>query len=208
VRNVGGENSEQVGGYLKILIEKYEMVEKRLPVFARPTAKKGRYYLRDNFLRSWLACLANPVSALNFRPIDRLVEQADERLTDAEGFGLERLVGVLYEERSRKGLGDFSLTDRIAGYWDRSDVEIDLIALDEDSQRVRFGTCKRSAVRLLADLDNCRGHISRFLHEHRRFADWKVEQVAISPLLEPQLRVDIQARGFIAQDLRDLIAGL
>jgi AAA+ ATPase superfamily predicted ATPase len=139
VRNVGGERSEQVGGYLKILIEKYEMVEKRLPVFARPTAKKGRYYLRDNFLRSWLACLANPVSALNFRPIDRLVEQADERLVDAEGFGLERLVGVLYEERSRKGLGDFSLTDRISGYWDRSDVEIDLVAIDEESQRIRFG---------------------------------------------------------------------
>jgi AAA+ ATPase superfamily predicted ATPase len=208
VRSVSSESPEQVGGYLKILIEKYEMVEKRLPVFARPIAKKGRYYLRDNFLRSWLACLANPVSALNFQPMERLVGQADERLVDAEGFGLERIVGTLYEERSRKGLGDFALTARIQGYWDRRDVEIDLIGINEDARVIRFGTCKRSADKLRADLDNCRLHIKQFLSEHHRFADWTVEEVAIAPQLEAEARADIQARGFIAQDLRDLTAGL
>lgn len=208
VRSVSSESPEQVGGYLKVLIEKYEMVEKRLPVFARATAKKGRYYLRDNFLRSWLACLASPVSAINFRPMNRLVEQADERLVDAEGFGFERLVGVLYEERSRKGLGDFSLTARVSGYWDRRDIEIDLVAIDEDARRIRFGTCKRSSDKLRADLDNCRGHVARFLNEHPRFADWNAEQVALAPLIEAEARAEIEARGFIVQDLRDLTMGL
>ncbi len=36
------ETAEQVGGYLKPLIEKYRMVEKRLPIFAKPTARQGR----------------------------------------------------------------------------------------------------------------------------------------------------------------------
>jgi uncharacterized protein len=208
VRSVSTESPEQVGGYLKILIEKYGMIEKRLPVFARATAKKGRYYVRDNFLRSWLACLASPVSALNFRPATELVAQADERLIDAEGFGLERLAGVLYEERSRKGLGDFSLTARIEGYWDRRDVEIDLVAIDEDAQRIRFGTCKRSASRLRGDLDGCLTNIAVFLNEHRQYHGWTVERVAIAPVIEEEARREIEARGFIAQDLRDLTAGL
>jgi AAA+ ATPase superfamily predicted ATPase len=208
VRSVSSESPEQVGGYLKILIEKYQMIEKRLPVFARPTAKKGRYYLRDNFLRSWLDCLASPVSAINFRPMDQLVRQADERLIDAEGFGFERLVGILYEERSRKGLGDFSLTSRIQGYWERPDVEIDLVAIDEDNRRIRLGTCKRSAEKLRANLGTHRGHVERFLAAHSRFADWTTELAALSPELDAEARAAIQSHGFIVQDLHDLVAGL
>lgn len=209
VRSVSKQSADQVGGYLKVLIEKYGMVERRLPVFSRPKAKRSRYYLRDNFLRSWLAGLASPVSALNFRPMTDLVSQADSRLVDIEGFGLERLVGTLYEERSRKALDGFPLTKRIEGYWDRRDVEIDLVAINEDERRIRFGTCKRSATKLQADLDNCQGHIERFVAEHARFAtDWTIERVAIAPRLGPEARAAIEAGGFIPQDLVDLTAGM
>lgn len=209
VRSASTESPEQVGGYLKILMDKYGMVERRLPVFARATAKRGRYYLRDNFLRSWLACLANPVSALNFRPARELVAQADERLTDAEGFGLERLTGQLYEERSRKGLGDFPLTSRIEGYWDRRGVELDLVAVDENSRRIRFGTCKRSASRLHGDLAACQRNITHFLDAHREYDErWTVEKVAVASVIDPPTRRQIEAEGFIAQDLRDLTRGL
>jgi hypothetical protein len=33
-----------------------------------------------------------------------------------EGSAFEKLVGILYEERSRKGIGDYPLSDRINGY--------------------------------------------------------------------------------------------
>ena len=36
-----------------------------------------------------------------------LVDQADERLAEVEGHALEDLAGQLYEERSRRGIGDF-----------------------------------------------------------------------------------------------------
>ena len=65
VRDLSPGTAEQVGGYLKILLDKYRMVERRLPVFAKPKARRNRYYLRDNFLRSWLAALHSPVSAIN-----------------------------------------------------------------------------------------------------------------------------------------------
>lgn len=126
------QEGKQAGGYLKILSERYRMIERRLPMFASPRARTGRYYISDNFLRSWLMALQRPVSAVHFRPEAQLVAQADELLTDAEGAALEELTGRLYEKTSRKGLGDFPLSERIKGYWDRAGIEIDLVAVSED----------------------------------------------------------------------------
>ena len=128
ISSLSPQEGKQAGGYLKTLTERYRMVERRLPIFASPRARTGRYYISDNFLRSWLMALQRPVSAIHFRPEDQLVAQADQLLVDAEGVALEELAGRLYEETSRKGLGDFPLSERIKGYWDRAGVEIDLVA--------------------------------------------------------------------------------
>lgn len=208
VQATSPDTAEQVGGYLNILIDKYRMLERRQPVFAKPTARRGRHYLRDNFLRSWLAALHNPVAAGRFRPEDVLVQQADDRLMEAEGHGLERLVGQLYEERGRAGVGDFNLSQRIAGYWDRNDTEIDLVAVDDDDERVRFGTCKRSPDKLVATLHELEGHVGRFLEAHPRYANWTVDTVAIAPRLDATHRKAIVDAGFVPQDLNDLRRGL
>jgi AAA+ ATPase superfamily predicted ATPase len=206
VREVSPEASEQVGGYLKVLVERFQMIERRQPIFAKPTGKRGRYYLTDNFLRAWLAALANPVQALNFAPVARLVEQADERLAAVEGHTLEKLVGLLYEERSRKGLGDFGLTSRIQGFWDSADTEIDLVALNEPERRIRFGCCKRSSDKLLSGLSVLDGHVARFVASYPKYASWRIEKVSISPVIPPDLRARIESAGHLAQDLDDLIA--
>lgn len=113
---------------------------------------------------------------------------------------------TLYEERSRKGVGDFALTSRIHGFWDRNDTEIDLVALSESERRIRFESCKCSADRLVSDLSVLDGHVSRFLAAHSRDGDWRVEKVSIAPRIAPELRARLQAAGHIAQDLTDLTA--
>jgi AAA+ ATPase superfamily predicted ATPase len=208
VRTVSPETSEQVIGYLKVLTDKYRMVERRLPVFAKPRARSGRYYIRDNFLRSWLAALSSPVAAIRFRPEGELIALAIERLRKAEGYALERLVGTLYEERSRKGIGGFRLSHRIEGYWDRGDTEIDLVAVSEDDRRIRFGTCKRTADELPRDVAAFEGHVGRFLDAHRKYADWSVEKVALATRIGPEVREEISRRGLLTEDLRDLTKGL
>jgi hypothetical protein len=208
VRDVSPETGEQVGGYLKVLGERFQLIERRQPVFAKPSAKRGRYYITDNFLRAWLAGLANPISAVNFVPVTRLIQQADDRLAEVEGHSLEKLVGLLYEERSRKGLGDFALTKRIQGFWDRSDTEIDLVAIDETHKRIRFGSCKRSAERLISDVRVFDGHVQRFLAQHPRFAAWTIEKASIAPTITAELRDRLHAEGHLAQDLADLTAEL
>lgn len=208
LRGLGEVQSSQAGGYVKILHERYRMIERLLPVFASPKARSGRFYIRDNFLRSWLAALATPAASVNFRPLLVLVEEADRRLQDAEGHGFERLVRAAYEERSRKGIGDFQLTRKVEGYWDRQDTELDLVALDEEHRIVRFGTCKRNAERLPRDLVRFDGHIARFLAEKRQLQEWRIEKVALAPAVSPELRAEIERRGYLVQDLDDLKQGL
>lgn len=198
----------QVGGYLKILSERYRMIERRLPIFSSPRARSGRYYIRDNFLRAWLSALQRPVSAVAFRPVDALIDQADERLADVEGHALEDLAGQLYAERSRLGLGDFPLSERIRGYWDRAEVEIDLVAVNEDERRLRFGTSKRNPERLPGAVDALKRSAGRFLDSHARFAGWRPEFVAIAPDIGDAVRAELQTLGVMPQSLRDLTAGL
>lgn len=208
VREMSPETSEQVGGYLKILIERYGLLERRLPIFARPNARSGRYYIEDNFLRSWLAALDSCVAAVNFRPVPLLVEQADAKLRVAEGHGLERLVAQLYAERSRRGVGEFVMSRQIDGYWDKKGTEIDFVAVDDDSRHIRFGSCKRDPSRLLAEPANLQAHVARFLMHHKRYASYRRELVAFAPQVPPELRKTLADRGVLVQDLVDLTKGL
>jgi hypothetical protein len=200
--------NDQAAGYIKILMDKYRMIVRRQPIFARRSERSGRYYVEDNFLRSWLHALSKSVAAVHFRPEEVLLAQADHALEDAEGYGLEKLAGILYEERSRKSLPGFALTSRIQGYWDSADTEIDLVALDEERETIRFGTCRRAPASLLSSLTTTEGHIARFLATHRKYQAWRPERVAITPTIDPSLRAEIEARGWIAEDVNDLVRGL
>lgn len=204
----GPGDARQVGGYLKILSERYRMIERRLPIFSPAKARSGRYYIRDNFLRAWLSALQRPVSAVAFRPVEGLIDQADERLADVEGHALEDLAGQLYEERSRLGIGSFPLSERIRGYWDRADVEIDLVAVNEDERRIRFGTCKRNAERLPDSVEGLLRSADRFLKAHPKFDGWRVEHVAIAPNIDREIAAVMAGRNVLSESLGDLTAGL
>lgn len=208
VRQASGTPDTQVGGYLKVLIERFGLIERKLPVFAKPEAKRSRYYLTDNFLQSWLAALANPVSAIAFRPLDELLDEAGRRLADAEGGSLEKLAGQLYEERSRKGSGDFPITHRIQGFWDKAGTQIDLVAVNEMAESIRFGSCKRSPKKLLSDVNNFKQHVERFLQAMPGYQSWKKEYVGIAPTLDAEQRTMLTGHDIIPQDLNDLTQGL
>jgi hypothetical protein len=212
-RSVDPASEKQVGGYIKVLRDRFRMIDRLQPIFAKPTSRNGRFYITDNFLRSWLAALQTATAAVHFRPLAKLVAEADQRLMEAEGHGLERLVATLYAERSRKGLPGFSLTHRVEGFWDKADragtqIEIDLVALDEHSRTIRLGTCKRQGDKLVADLGRFDHHVRGFLSVVPKFASWNVERVAIAPSLTKAQRTAIEDRGYLGQDLGDLTDGL
>ena len=209
IQEAGGASTDQIGGYLKTLTEKYRLVVRRQPIFAKATGRQGRYYLTDNFLQAWLAALANQVAAKDFRPIEELVEEADARLCEMEGFALERLAGTLYQERSRKRIGEsFPVSKRIEGFWDRKSVEIDLVVVSKALKTIRFGSCKRDPKKLLADVNNFKGHVARYFEHKPLKAGWQYDLVGIAPRLSPEQRGVLERHDVIPQDLNDLTDGL
>jgi hypothetical protein len=159
--------------------------------------------------RNWSGCsLANDGSSPKSRGVTDLIEDADQRLADVEGGALEKLVGQLYEERSRKGIGDFPITRRVQGFWDKSDTEIDLVAVNETDELIRFGSCKRSPKKLLSDVNNFKGHVGRFLQTMPKYQGWKQQYVGIAPVLDEEERAVLTAHDIIPQDLNDLTRDL
>jgi AAA+ ATPase superfamily predicted ATPase len=199
----GSESEKQLGGYLKVLVENYRMVERQMPIFAGKKDRKGRYAIADNFLMSWLGGLARNVSAARIMPLARPLAAAADALATVEGFTFERMIRQLTVECSRKGLGDFALTEMVQGYWNSADTEIDLIAVNDDDRVIRFGSCKRSADKHdTADFD---GHVDRFLKtkDGRRFAGWAVQKAFYSPIFADDLRHHLQSLGYVCRDILD-----
>jgi AAA+ ATPase superfamily predicted ATPase len=200
----GGGTDKQLGGYLAILIDRFRMIERLLPVFASDRARKSRYAIADNFLSAWLAAIGRNVDAVRVQPVDACVQRAAASLETHEGFAFEKMVKALTEECSRKRVGDFPLSAIVRGYWnkpDGSDIEVDVVAYDENRRVVRFGSCKRAADgHEYASFD---GHIARFLRtaEGRRFAGWTIEKALYSPRFDGAARARHEANGYRCIDL-------
>lgn len=122
------------------------------------------------------------------------------------------MIRNLTNECSRKGLGDFSVTRIVGGYWnkvDGSDIEIDMVAVDETNRRVRFGSCKRRAdAHDRASIEGFKDHVRRFMATKigLPMIDWRIEFVAYAPRFSPEQRSRIVAQGCLAIDLGDFRA--
>ncbi len=203
----GGEKAP--GAYLKILIDEFRMIEKLEPVFSNQKTRRARYVITDNFLSAWLDAIDRNVRMARVQPIDKPLARTDFMLAQHEGYVFEKMVRQLTEEASKKGVGDFALTDLVHGYWnkaDGSDIEIDLVALNDESKIVRFGSCKRSQSGHAAGaIGKFEQHIDRFFttKEGQRLADWRVEKALYASEFNAETRLKLQRSGYICHDLQD-----
>lgn len=200
---------KQLGGYLQTLIDRYQMIEKARPIFSASASRKTRYRITDNFLNAWLVAIERSANLARIRPVDEAVERADRGLQVHEGFAFEKMIRHLTEECSRKGVGDFPVTNFVQGYWnkpDGSDIEIDLVALNEDDSAIRFGSCKRTATRhdsrALYAFDE---HVERFLgtKEGARFRGWRISKCLYAPYFDPDQRRALARKGYDCLALED-----
>jgi AAA+ ATPase superfamily predicted ATPase len=193
------------------LVNGYGMVDKLQPVFSDRKSRNARYYISDNFLKAWLAVAKPAREAARLKPIEKALTPALRRLEMLEGFAFEKLIRHLHIEMSRKGRGDFELSELRLGYWNRprdaaNAIEIDLVALDEPNKRIRFGSCKRTASAhdgmALAKFEK---HIEAFLlpREHRQLQGWQREKVLFAPEFSDDERAALTQRGYVCRDLYD-----
>lgn len=203
------ETGQSLGAQLKRLVDNYQMIDRRHPVFSGSQSRNARYYVADNFLQAWIAVVRQARDTARMQPLERVLEKAKPRSETLEGLAFEKLIKQLHIECSRKGVGNFPLTSIEVGFWNRARsadrlIEIDVVALNADDKRVRFGSCKRNAAahnnNSLAAFEH---HIAGFMatSEGRKLADWQVEKVLFSPQFSKRQIKDFEQAGYACLDL-------
>ena len=116
--------ADNIGSYLVRLENYYNLIEKRLPIFAKENAKKVRYALSDSFLDLWFRFFYKHQNFVANNALGQLARIIERDFDTYSGFALER-----YFEQKFRETGYYT---RIGKFWDRKGKnEIDLIAVNE-----------------------------------------------------------------------------
>ena len=116
--------ANNIGSYLIRLENYYNLIEKRLPIFAKENAKKVRYTLNDRFLDLWFRFFYKYQDFVANNALSQLGRIIERDFDTYSGFALER-----YFEQKFREKGYYT---RIGKLWDRKGKnEIDLIAVNE-----------------------------------------------------------------------------
>jgi len=118
--------------YMNVLV-KLALVEKVKPITSSPKEKNYLYVLKDNYFRFWLTYV------YPYR------EEIEETPKEHLAFILKSLpgyMGPVFEEFIRKSLTRLVPGFTKIGKWWFRDNEIDIVAVNERTNRIMFGECK------------------------------------------------------------------
>ena len=130
----------EVGGFLAKLEDQYSIVEKKQPIFGKPTSKNAHFQVDDCFFRFWFR-FVHKLSYLNeLGRRDRMRDIAERDFGVFSGYALERYF-------TAKIVEDKGCT-RIGSWWDRKgENEIDIVCEDEIAETLAFYEVKIDASR-------------------------------------------------------------
>lgn len=146
IAKMAGVRESALGHYLKVLQE-LEFIEKREPVLAKPTGKRGRYFVQDHFLRFYYRFIVPQLG-----PLERGYQEAAVAKIQAE---LRSFLGThVFEELCREwvwaaamsGQLDF-MPEQVGAYWRRyrgKGVQLDVVAAAPREKRLLIGEAKWS----------------------------------------------------------------
>ncbi|MCP4418242.1 MAG: hypothetical protein GY805_16595 [Chloroflexi bacterium] len=166
-------STTHVPPYLKRLIELH-LIERRIPATVPPkqrqTSKRGRYHLRDPYLRFYYRFIEPELETIEFGEVDLLWQQMKEQFRAFIGM-------TTWEELSREWLilqanrGQLPFPVALVGSHWAKDAQVDVVAINWREKAILLGECKwgdhtvgRSVIRELI------GKTSRVIPE----PDWQV----------------------------------
>lgn len=130
--------------YLSVLID-LDILEREVPATeSKPEkSKMGLYRIKDNYIKFWFTFIYPYRSYIEMDNTDFVMSKIKK------GF-IANHAAFVYEDVCRKEYmnelvaqetWDFVPT-KIGRWWDRTDTEIDIVAVDENSDNIIFGECK------------------------------------------------------------------
>ncbi|AMQ18723.1 ATP-binding protein [Thermococcus peptonophilus] len=154
IRDFTGMRHSDITPYLRNLIS-VDLLIREVPVTEKPTSKRGRYYLADNFLAFWFRFVYPNLSRIE----EGTFEVAEIRETYPHYLGrvFEKVARQFLVGMNKAGKLPFRLT-KIGRWWYKGE-EIDLVALNERERKALFVEVKwkdlgkREARGILKDLE-------------------------------------------------------
>ncbi len=130
----------EVGTYIANLNERYELISRTLPIFARKGGKNSAYHIDDCFFRFWFRFVFRYQALISLGRWDVLRDIVRREFSVFSGYALE-----LYFRW--KIAGESSCT-AIGAWWDRKgENEIDIVCEDEISGTIDFYEVKSDRTR-------------------------------------------------------------
>lgn len=144
IAKMSGIPDTNLGHYLALLQE-LELIEKRSPILAKPNNKKGRYFIKDHFLRFYYRFIVPQRGA-----IERGYQEAVSQKIWAE---LRGFIGEhVFEELCREWVWSAAMAGRltfvpevVGSYWGRyqgKGVQLDVVAAAAREKKLLIGEAK------------------------------------------------------------------
>ena len=135
-----GLNERHISMYLKNLLQT-GFVERRIPVTARGSSRRGRHYISDPYLRFYYRFLSQRQAQLALGVQDQALAEIKKHLIDFIGTHTwEELSGEWLLRASGKGLLPF-LPDQVGSIWNK-EAQIDVAGVNFMDKTLILGECK------------------------------------------------------------------
>lgn len=143
IADSAGINVNSISKYLDELTSYYQVLHRRIPVTEhKPEKKIGRYYIKDPALRFWFRYIFRNQSLIEIGDDKGLTAKILNDLPTLMGRSFEELLRAMLIQRNKGAVIPFKFT-KIGGFWTRKgDIEIDVVALNEEEGKIFFGECK------------------------------------------------------------------
>ncbi|MEK6981934.1 MAG: ATP-binding protein [Candidatus Micrarchaeota archaeon] len=124
-----------VSFYLSKLLET-EFIERRVPLTEREKSKLGRYFIKDQFIAFWFKFIQPNLSSIEEGIFSS--KNIEKQYPQYMGFVFEKICKQLLVKMIKENQFTY---DKIGNWWHK-DVEIDLIAINEEEKEALFIECK------------------------------------------------------------------
>ena len=155
-------------------------------------------------MKFWFRYIFKNLSIIEIGDENRLTNKIISDLPNLMGFVFEDLVKEFLRELNLKQELPFGFA-RIGSYWNRTwSVEVDIVAVDDEKDRILFGECKLSSSKM--DM----GVINK-LKSRANAIDWRREKreeyfvVFTADEIEANIKKAFEGQGIVVYSLKDLI---
>lgn len=157
---------KSLGGQLKILEEKYGIIQKKRPVGAKSGSQTVRYEIQDNFFRFWFRYIHRYASLIEIGNLPALEQIMLNDYTTFSGISLERWFRQKMMESHRyKTIGGWWQSGGVNTKGNKDEFEIDIVAEtlegEVEAYEVKRNPQKYNPARLQEKVEMMQRHLFR-----------------------------------------------